>query len=116
MHIHSLQIMSTSQVGSRQKRRKISQIQEFVHATVEPCISSYGMVPTTINAVTDSGDSVTIPLSDTTPSTSASRQPTDTAANTLFLLDRFGVSDEFYHELAQVYTQVYISAKKSESD
>ena len=57
-----------------------------------------------INAVTDSGDSVTIPLSDSTPSTSASRQPTDeTAANTLFLLDRFAVSDEFHHKLAQVH-------------
>ena len=94
------------QVGKRQKRRKISQIQEFMNATVEPCMVSYGLTPTTITAVTHGGNQVTIPLSDAeVPCSTASRARDDdeTAARTLYLLDRFAVSDECYHEIAQVY-------------
>ena len=110
IHVQVLYFKSKSQDGNRQKRQKIAQIQEFAHATGEPCMSSYGIVPTAINAVSDSGDSIAILLSDSTPSTSASRQLTDqTAANTLFLLDRFCCFDELYHELAQVHRCIIIS-------
>ena len=59
------------QVGERQKRRKISQIQEFMNATVEPCMVSYGLTPTT---VTHGGNQVTIPLCNAeVPCSAASR-------------------------------------------
>ena len=99
------------QVGERQKRRKVSQMKAYISSTLEPCLTSYGLAPTSVTASSTDGCLVTIPIADSpTPSTSTSsvnRPLADTAgtttACTLYLLDRFAVSDQFYHELAQVF-------------
>ena len=71
-------------------------------------MESYGLTPTTLTAQSSSGVPVTIPLSDglLPPSSSTDDHPStpSDAAHTLYLLDHFGVSDQFYHELAQVET------------
>ena len=92
------------QIGERQKRRKVSQIREYVSSTLEPSLATYGLVSTELTAVTTNGASVTISLSDCVPR-GPPTEPTgteDVTAKTLYLLDRYGVSDEFYHELTQV--------------
>ena len=56
-------------------------------------------------SVTDSEDTLTIPLiKDYAISKEPRGRQVDeaVAVQTLYLLDRFGVSDEFYHELTQV--------------
>lgn len=98
------------QVGVRQKQRKLSQIKTYASSTLEPCMESYGLTPTTLTAHSSSGVPVTIPLNNslTIPSSSTENPSTSSnvseAACTLYLLDHFGVSDQFYHELAQVQT------------
>ena len=87
-------------------------IKSYVSATLEPSLTSYGLTPTTLNVVSDSGAPITIPLSDgpapssfaDNPSTALSAEVA--TARTLYLLDRFGVSDQFYHELAQVHVKI----------
>ena len=52
-----------------------------------------------------SGEAISVSLSDSMQSsTTPERRKVDeyVALQTLYLLDRFGVSDEFYHELTQV--------------
>ena len=96
-------------------RRKVSQIKSYVSATLKPSLTSYGLTPTALTAVSDSGAPLIIPLSDG-PAPSSSTDNPSTAlsaevatARTLYLLDRFGVSDQFYHELAQVHVKnVYV--------
>ena len=91
-------------------------IKSYVSATLEPSLTSYGLTPTTLNVVSDSGAPsgapITIPLSDgpapssfaDNPSTALSAEVA--TARTLYLLDRFGVSGQFYHELAQVHVKI----------
>ena len=63
------------------------------------------------NSHYDRDKTITVPLRDTTdlesPATVLDTQPMRevdefSAMQTLYLLDRFGVSDKFYHELTQV--------------
>ena len=67
---------------------------------------SFGLVPETVVARSvATGAPVEIALVDSlTPTTSIGRKSADTpkVMQTLYLLERFGVSDEFYHELTQV--------------
>ena len=87
-------------------------IKSYVSATLEPSLTSYGLTPTTLNVVSDSGAPITIPLSNgpapssfaDNPSTALSAEVA--TARTLYLLDRFGVSGQFYHELAQVHVKI----------
>ena len=68
-------------------------------------MESYGLTPTAVTAITDMGTPITINLSDApspSPLSAAASSHEDNTASTLYLLDRYGVSDEFYHELAQV--------------
>lgn len=98
------------QVKERQKRRKVSEIKEYVSSTLEPCMSSYGLATTALSAVSADGKHITIPLTDSSDPTSSQPENQSTGhsaeaatARTLYLLDRFAVSDQFYHELAQVF-------------
>ena len=79
----------------------MSQIREYVSSTLEPSLATYGFE---LTAVTTNGASVTISLNDNVPrgSPMAPTGTEDVTAKTLYLLDRYGVSDEFYHELTQV--------------
>ena len=94
------------QFSDRQRRRKVSQIKTYISGTLEPSMSSYGLVPTTLTATSSDGGIVTIPITDSpAPSSSTQSHSAEVAtARTLYLLDRFAESDEFYHELAQVFT------------
>ena len=80
----------------------------YTKLALEP-FESYGLTPLTVTAVTDQGCSVSLELcvspapSSSAPSSSAAAEPGGSTRNVLFLLDRFGVSDEFYHEVYTVY-------------
>ena len=65
----------------------------------------YGLTPTSVMAVTDEGTPVTLSLASgpsSAPKPAASSPEVDNSERVLYLLDRYGVSDEFYHKLAQV--------------
>ena len=98
---------NNTQVGDRQKRRKMAQLKSYTKCALQP-MESYGLIPQTVHAVTEQGQEVSFKLSeDKSLSPSASAVTESSEENTrsvLFLLDRFGVSDEFYHELSQVHT------------
>ena len=86
----------------------MAQLKRYTKLALEP-FESYGLTPLTVTAVTDQGCSVSLELCEgpppsPAPSSSAAAEPEGNSRNVLFLLDRFGVSDEFYHELAQVYS------------
>jgi hypothetical protein len=71
--------------------------------TLEPCVQTYGLTPTTVSAVTDQGTSVSFEFGTPSSAREAPQEPQDKAASVLFLLAQYGVSDAFYHELAQVF-------------
>ena len=76
--------------------------------TLEPCMGSHGLAPTVLSAVSAYGNHITIPLTDNPTCSQVENQSTAhsteaVTARTLYLLDRFAVSDQFYHELAQVF-------------
>ena len=114
VHVHAL-----SQVGERQKRRKLAMLRTCTASLLQPTLGSYGLTPTVVSAVTDKGTPITLSLVDAPgpseagpPSQSASPSQPQPIARILYLLDRYGVSDEFYHEMAQVrieltHTHVY---------
>ena len=82
--------------------RKLAQMKNHACQTLKPCMESYGLTPQTMTAVTDKGTPVTLELCDVPSSSSSSSSSSEPEENVLFLLDQFGVSDAFYHELAQV--------------
>ena len=93
-------------LSSRQKRRKLSQFQRAADAALW-FGESFGLVPAQLTVRSSVNDeSLTIQLGGTSsplPDTPLAREIDEfSAMQTLYLLDRFGVSDEFYHELTQV--------------
>lgn len=88
----------------------MSQIKTYLSGTLELSMSSYGLVPTTLTATSSDGGIVTIPIGDslTQSSSKQSHSARVETARTLYLLDRFAVSDEFCHELAQVLTHIMV--------
>ena len=79
------------------------QLKRYTTLALQP-LQSYGLTPHTVTAVNDKGQHVSLELC---PESSTAAAPLSTSAEektktALFLLDRFAVSDEFYHELAQV--------------
>lgn len=97
---------SYDDLGSRQKRRRLSQFKRAADAALW-FGESFGLVPAQLTVWTSQNDeAISIPLSGTStpmPDTQPAREVDEFCAmQTLYLLDRFGVSDEFYHELTQV--------------
>ena len=90
------------QVGERRKRRKLADLKKLTHDSLQPSLQTCGLTPTTVSAVTDQGTPVTFEFPSSSSPPEAPQEPEDKTANILFLLDQFGVSDAFYHELAQV--------------
>lgn len=94
-------------VGSKQQSKKLSQFQR----AADPALwfgESFGLVPTQLTVWTSKSDeAISVPLSGNItplPDTHPAREVDEFCAmQTLYLLDRFGVSDEFYHELTQVH-------------
>ena len=93
-------------LSSRQKRRKLLQFQRAADAALW-FGESFGLVPAQLTVRSSINDeSLTIQLGGTSSplrDTPLAREIDEfSAMQTLYLLDRFGVSDEFYHELTQV--------------
>lgn len=67
---------------------------------------AFGLTTTAVEFHTDTSTSVAVPLSSTPATPPPSHDPSSDqrkrATQVIYLLDRSGVSDEFYHELAQV--------------
>ena len=103
-------------VGIRQQRRKLSHFRDSVDAALW-FAESFGLIPESVTVRTAlSQDQLTIQLGEASESSSQPvlRTPTREvdefiALQTLYLLDKFGVSDAFYHELTQVlYRHIYV--------
>ena len=99
---------TVEKVSERQRRRKLSHFRSVSEAGLW-FAETFGLVLDRLTTHTiESGETVFINFS--TTSESQVPHPPETsrivddfcAMQTLYLLDRFGVSDEFYHELTQV--------------
>ena len=95
-------------VGTRQQKRKLAKFKSAADAALW-FSESFGLVPKQLTVCTSiSNEVINIPLGESPePPKDRSVQPAREvdelcAMQTLYLLDRFGVSDEFYHELTQV--------------
>ena len=103
--------MYFQKVGERQQRGKLVKLQTCTVSLLLPSLRSYGLTPTAAMAVAEEGTPITVPLLDAPgpsvpgPSPQSATPPAQDV-RTLYLLDtsRYGVSDEFFHELAQVMT------------
>jgi len=111
-------------VSDRQKRRKLAKFRESATKALW-FAETFGLEIESITAKTaSSGKELLIPLHSERgnhPSTAPSSSPSTSKAlaernsqsnvmQTLYLLERFGVSDEFYHELTQVRSILLLSA------
>ena len=110
-----------NQVSDRQKRRKLSKFKQSATKALW-FAETFGLEVESITARTSNdGNELVIPLSsqqDNHPSVvpATSTAPTDRNSHsnvmqTLYLLERFGVSDEFYHELTQVRLKMFLGAE-----
>ena len=107
------------EMSKRYWRRKLSEFGSAAESALW-FAESFGLILESLNVRTSgSGEEISVPLSDSEqPSTTPECRQVDeyVALQPLYLLDRFGVSDEFYHELTQVivleitYTRVYVLA------
>ena len=107
------------EMSKRHRRRKLLEFGSAAESALW-FAESFGLIPESLNVRTSgSGEVISVPLSDSEqPSTTPECRKVDeyVTLQTLYLLDRFGVSDEFYHELTQVivleitYTQVHVLA------
>ena len=95
-------------MSNRQKGRKLSQLQTSARKALF-FAESFGLMPESLLLRSvETGVSVSLDLSSSQhPTLSPALSPptrdcSDKVMQTLYLLDRFGVSDEFYHELTQV--------------
>ena len=96
-------------VSVRQQQRKLTDFRDSAEAALR-FAESFGLIPKVLRVRTvHSEDQITIPdCSSDNTTTNTSVREAITALQTLYLLDRVGVSDEFYHELTQVCVHVYI--------
>ena len=96
-------------MSDRQKRRKLSQLQTNAKKALF-FAESFGLMPESVVLKSvQTGASVLLDLTSGSHHPTPSPAPTpptpdcsDKVMQTLYLLDCFGVSDEFYHELTQV--------------
>ena len=79
-------------------------IKEQTENTLQPWMQSYALTPISVTAVPAKGTQVTFDFTcpPPMPVLTMPPPPEDTTQKVLFLLDQYGVSVEFYHELAQV--------------
>ena len=94
-------------MSDRQKSRKVNQLQTSAKKALF-FAESFGLMPesvvlrslqtgASVSLDLGSGSRQSLPSTASTPSTPDSSD-SDKVMQTLYLLDRFGVSDEFYHE------------------
>ena len=96
-------------VSARQRYRKLSQFRSIAEAALWFAETFGLIVDKLVSHTVQSGEEIVISLGDSSPSTSMPPSPPPSSVpdefcvmQILYLLDRFGVSDEFYHELTQV--------------
>ena len=93
------------EMSKRHRRKKLTEFGSAAESALW-FVESFGLIPESLNVRTSgSGEVISVPLSDSKqPSTTPECRKVDkyVALQTLYLLARFGVSDEFYHELTQV--------------
>ena len=96
------------EMSKRHRRRKLSEFGSAAESALW-FAESFGLIPASVNVRTS--EVISVPLSDSEqPSTTPECREVDeyVALQTLYILDRFGVSDEFYHELTQVIVFIVI--------
>lgn len=92
-----------NQVAERQRRRKLSLLKNSTEKALW-FIESFGLDMESVTMRDSAGSSVVLNYTDLPPPPRTTPPPSDQAiAQTLYLLERFGVSDEFYHELTILY-------------
>ena len=101
------------EVGERQKRRKLS---DFGDSTKKALwfAESFGFKLKSIEVESQSGSAITLPLcTELQPQEDqpSSVDNSEITRATLYLLDKFAVSDEFYHELSMSYKDLPRSYK-----
>lgn len=97
---------SFDDVGKRQQRRKIMAIKEATKKALL-FLDSFKIDAQSRSQV--SKESMTVPLSSSHTRSSintSSRSSENTIDEVLFLLDSYGISDEFYHELSMIHTSL----------
>ena len=101
-----------TEVGRKQQKRKIAHFKTAAEGALW-FAESFGLIPECLD-VRLSGSEERVKISFTEEQLSQPKQPKgrqvdeEIAVQTLYLLDRFGVSDEFYHELTQVQLVQYV--------
>ncbi len=106
------------EVSPRQKRRKLNQFKSFAEKALW-FAESFGLTPQSLTLSTQSDERYTLQLSTGTGDSRSSlcRKDTESAVTTasihetLYLLEKFGVSDEFYHELSMHHPSLARSYK-----
>ena len=100
-------------VSKRHARRKIQEVSEHASKALE-FLSTYGLVAESLKVHSTSGKIIHIPLSDD----AASENEDNVDLRVLYILDRYGVSDAFYHELAMLFSELPRShaVKKARTD
>ena len=108
------------EVSDCQKRRKLSKFKQSATKALW-FAETFGLEVESITArMSNDGNELVIPLSSqgnhpsVVPATSTASTDRNSHSNvmqTLYLLERFGVSDEFYHELTQVRLKMFCGAE-----
>ena len=62
--IHDIHVHALSQVGKRQKRRKLAMLGTCTASLLQPILGSYGLTATVVSGVTDKGTPITLSLVD----------------------------------------------------
>ncbi|XP_019861583.1 PREDICTED: uncharacterized protein LOC109590077, partial [Amphimedon queenslandica] len=101
---------SFDDVGKRQQRRKIMAIKEATKKALLFLDSFKIDAQSIILKSQVSKETMTIPLSSSSHTKSSINTSSCSSENTidevLFLLDSYGISDEFYHELSMIHTSL----------
>ena len=93
------------EVAPRQMKRKLSQCKTFVEQALWFC-ESFGLKPEFVQLRKQTGSPVKLSISHTLPQQHTNKPPSHTPTDSsrvqqaLYILDRFAVSDEAYHELS----------------
>lgn len=86
-------------VGGRQKRRKLNDFSDAAKNALW-FAESFGFKVQSLQIESKSGSVMTLPLCTELSQPQEDQQGTEDTRATLYLLDKFAVSDEFYHELS----------------
>ena len=100
-------------ISNRHARRKIEEVSEHASKALE-FLSTYGLVAESLNVHSTSGKMIHIHLTDD----AASEKDDNMDLRVLYILDRYGIGDAFYHELAMLFSELprSHSIKKARTD